>query len=261
MHFIKESLKITKIIFVLIFFVFHLNEITAQAIPDSIIKKIDHLFMPWNSKNTPGCAIGIVRNDELIYKAGYGMANLEYEIPNTSNTIYHIASVSKQFTAYCIVLLAKEGKLNLDDDIKKYLTWFPSMKEKITIRNLLTHTSGIRDQWFLLAISGTKVDDVITQEQIIKLLSKQQDLNFSPNDQSQYSNSGYTLLAEIIKTVSGKSLRQFSDSSIFKPLNMMQTQFNDNYCEIIKNRASSYNRKDSINFTNSIINSSKIYNQ
>src|ERR1700726_4383276 len=105
------------------------------------------------------------------------MSNLEYGIINTPETIYHMASVSKQFTAYAIVLLANQGKLSLDDDIRKYLSWFPDLKVKITIRNLLNHTSGIRDQWQLLAISGTRLDDVITQDHIIKILGKQEALN------------------------------------------------------------------------------------
>src|SRR6478609_8391397 len=104
----------------------------AQVLPDSTIKKIDSLFSKWNSVNSPGCTIGIVRNDSLIYAKGYGMANLEYGIPNTPETIFHMASVSKQFTAYSIVLLARQGKLNLDDDLHKYLTWFPDLKQKIT---------------------------------------------------------------------------------------------------------------------------------
>ncbi len=251
-------MRINKIIFLYIYSIFIINKNYSQSIPDSTIKKINNLFSLWNSENSPGCSIGIVRNDSLIYSAGYGMANLEHAIPNTSKTIYHIASVSKQFTAYSIVLLARQGKLNIDDDIRKYLTWFPDMKEKITIRNLLTHTSGIRDQWYLLTISGTKVDDIITQEQIIKILSNQQDLNFKPNDQALYSNSGYTLLAEIIKNVSGKSLKQFADSAIFKPLNMQQTRYNDDYCEIVKNRSNSYSRKDSIRFSNVILNCSNV---
>src|SRR6478736_4928850 len=156
--------------------------ISAQPLPDSITKKIDSLFLQWNTKNTPGCAIGIVRNDSLIYAKGYGMANLEYAIPNTPATIFHMGSVSKQFTAWSILLLERQGKLHLDDDIHKYLLWFPDLKEKITIRNLLNHTSGIRDQWQLLAISGTRLDDVITQDHIVKLLSKQQALNFKPGE-------------------------------------------------------------------------------
>ena len=149
----------------------------AQTVPDSIIKKIDGLFSQWNSQQSPGCVIGIIRNDSLIFARGYGLANLEYSIPNSPLTIYHMASVSKEFTAYSVLMLAKAGKLSLEDDIRKYLSWFPDLKEKITIRQLLNHTSGVRDQWQLLAISGTRLDDVITQEQIIKLLSRQQALN------------------------------------------------------------------------------------
>src|SRR5262245_21951039 len=129
------------------------KEASSQILPDSVIKKIDSLFISWNNENSPGCAIGIIRNDSLIYAKGYGMANLEYGIPNTPETISYMASVSKQFTAYCIVLLARQGKLSLDDDIHKYLSWFPDLNEKITVRNLLNNTSGIREELQLLAIS------------------------------------------------------------------------------------------------------------
>ncbi|MEP7232982.1 MAG: serine hydrolase domain-containing protein [Ginsengibacter sp.] len=225
----------------------------AQSLPDSTIKKIDSLFLKWNTANSPGCTVGIVRNDSLIFSKGYGMANLEYAISNEPQTLFHMASVSKQFTACSIVLLAKQGKLKLDDDIHKWLPWFPDLKEKITIRNLLNHTSGIRDQWQLLAISGTRLDDVITQDQIIKILSKQQALNFKPGDKYSYSNSGFTMLAEIVKAVSGQTLRQFTDSAIFKPLGMTNTHFHDDYTEIEKNRSYSYDRKDSIHFTNAVL--------
>lgn len=224
----------------------------AQALSDSTTKKIDALFKKWDSPNSPGCVIGIVRNDSLIYAKGYGLANLEYSVPNTPETIYHMASVSKQFTGFAIVLLEKEGKLKLDDDIHKYLPWFPDLKEKITIRHLLNHTSGIRDQWQLLAISGTRLDDVIKQEHIVKVLSKQQRLNFKPGDQYSYSNSGFTMLAEIVKSVSGKTLRQFTDSAIFKPLGMTNTHFHDDYTEIVKNRSYSYYPEGN-GFANSIL--------
>lgn len=225
----------------------------AQSLPDSTIKKIDSLFLKWNTANSPGCTVGIVRNDSLIFSKGYGMANLEYAIPNEPQTLYHMASVSKQFTAFSIVLLARQGKLKFDDDIHKWLPWFPDLKEKITIRNLLNHTSGIRDQWQLLAIAGTRLDDVITQDQIIKILSKQQALNFKPGDKFSYSNSGFTLLAEIVKAVSGQTLREFTDSVIFKPLGMVSTHVHDDYTEIEKNRSYSYDRKDSAHFANAIL--------
>jgi CubicO group peptidase (beta-lactamase class C family) len=241
------------LLIVLNFIFIFLNNARSQSLPDSVVKKIDSLFTKWNNENSPGCTVGIVRNDSLIYAKGYGMANLEYGIPNTPQTIFHMASVSKQFTAYSIVLLARQGKLNLDDDIHKYLTWFPDLKEKITIRNLLNHTSGVRDQWQLLTISGTRLDDVIKQDHIVKILSKQQALNFKPGDQYNYSNSGFTMLAEIVKSVTGQSLRKFTDSVIFKPLGMNNTHFHDDYTEIVKNRSYSYNRTDANHFANSIL--------
>jgi CubicO group peptidase (beta-lactamase class C family) len=244
--------KITSI-FILIILIASLSSLYSQSLPDSTIKKIDLLFRKWDNNNSPGCSIGIIRNDSLLFAKGYGMANLEYGIPIKPETIFHMASVSKQFTAYAIVLLAKQGKLKLDDDIHKYLSWIPDLKEKITIRHLLNHTSGIRDQWQLLAISGTRIDDVITQDHIVKILSKQQALNFKPGERYSYSNSGFTMLAEIVKSVTGQSLRQFTDSAIFRPLKMIHTHFHDDYTEIVKNRSYSYERTDSTHFENSIL--------
>lgn len=226
---------------------------SGQAIPDSMAKKIDSLFVRWNKSNSPGCTIGIVRNDSLIYTKGYGMANLEYAVPNTPETVFHMASISKQFTAWAIILLERQGRLNLEDDVRKYLPWFPDMKKVITVRHLLNHTSGIRDQWQLLSIAGTRLDDVITQDQVVKILGKQTALNFAPGEKYSYSNSGFTMLAEIVKSITGKSLRKFADSAIFIPLGMSSTHFHDDYTEIEKNRAYSYNRKDSINYANSIL--------
>ncbi|HEX8333213.1 MAG TPA: serine hydrolase domain-containing protein [Segetibacter sp.] len=227
---------------------------TAQVLPDSIIKKIDQLFSHKRSATSPGFSIGIVRNDSLIFSKGYGMANLEYSVPNSSESIYHMASVSKQFTAYCILLLEGQGKLKLDDDIRKYLTWFPDLKHKITIRHLLNHTSGIRDQWDLNVISGKRMDDVITQDYLLTLLSRQQALNFTPGAEYSYSNSNYTLMAEIVKTISGKSFRQFSDSAIFKPLGMKFTHVHDDHTELVPNRAYSYRPLDNDRFANAVLN-------
>ncbi len=214
--------------------------VTAQALPPEITDRIDSLFSQWARTSSPGCAVGVVRNDSLIFSKGFGMANLEYGVPITPETIFHIASVAKQFVAYSILLLEKQGKLSLEEDIHKYLSWFPDLKETITIRNLLNHTSGIRDQWELLAITGTRLEDVITQDQIIKILSKQQALNFKPGTNWSYSNSNFTLLAEIVRSISGQTLRQFTDSAIFKPLGMNNTHFHDDYREIVPNRSYPY---------------------
>jgi CubicO group peptidase (beta-lactamase class C family) len=226
----------------------------AQYLPDSIINKIDSLFAVYENNYSPGYAVGIVMGDSLVYAKGYGMANLEYGIPITPETIFHMASVSKQFTAYCLVLLANQGKLKLEDDVRKYLLWFPNMQSKITIYNILNHTSGIRDQWQLLAIAGTRLEDLITQEHIIKMLNEQRTLNFKPGEQYSYSNSGYTMAAEIIGTVTKHTLRQYSDSVIFRPLGMHNTFFHDDYQEIIRNRSYSYSNLGNNNYINSILN-------
>jgi CubicO group peptidase (beta-lactamase class C family) len=223
----------------------------SQSIPAETAKKIDSLFKQWDNKKSPGCAIGIVRNDSLIYAKGYGMANLEYSVPLTTQTVCEMGSVSKQFTAYTIMLLASQGKLSLDDDIHKYLPWMPYYEHKIAIKNLLYHTSGIRDYDQLLSIAGTTQEDVITREHVIKLLSKQESLSFDPGEQYMYSNSGYFLLGEIVHAVTGKSLRQFTDSAIFKPLGMNNTHFRDDYTELVPNRACPYTAADKIGIVNS----------
>lgn len=210
---------------------------SGSSVPEATI---DSIFSEWNHPNTPGVAVAVMKNGEVIFKKGYGMANLEYDIPNTSASIFHIASESKQYTAFCIVLLAKQGKLSLDDDIRKYLPYVPDFKEKITIRNLIHHTSGIRDQWQLLAIQGTRLEDVITTDHVLKLVSNQKDLNFKVGSRSLYCNTGYTLMAQIVQKVSGQSFRDFADSAIFKPLGMNDTHFHDDNTELVKGRTYSY---------------------
>lgn len=229
------------------------KSVCAQSLPASVTDRIDSLFRKWDRTSSPGWAVGVVRNDSLIFAKGYGMANLEYGVPISPTTIFHMASVSKQFTAFSIVLLARQGKIDLDGDIHQYLHWFPDLKEKITVRQLLNHTSGIRDQWQLLAIAGTRIDDVITQDHIIRLLSKQRALNFKPGDEYLYSNSGFTLLAEIVRSVTGQTLRQFTDSAIFRPLGMTHTHFHDDYTEIVPNRSYSYEEDGKGHYTNDIL--------
>lgn len=202
--------------------------------------QVDELFTPWDSDDSPGAAVAVVKDGAIIYKKGYGMANLEYDIPNTSSTIFHIASVSKQFTAFSILLLEKEGKLSLDDDIRKHIPEVPDFGKKITLKHLATHTSGMRDQWNLLAMAGWRLDDVITKEHVLKLVSKQKELNFIPGDEYLYCNTGFTLLAEVVARVSGQSFAEFTEARIFEPLQMSNTLFYDDHEKIVKNRAYSY---------------------
>ena len=224
----------------------------AQPLSDSITKRIDNLFKFYTA-TTPGCALAIVRKGEVVFQKGYGLANMEYNIPNAPTTIFHIASESKQYVAFCILLLEQEGKLSLDDDIRKYLDYVPDFGHVITIRHLIHHTSGLRDQWQLLANAGWQLDDVITQEHVIKLIAKQKALNFIPGDEHMYCNTGYTLLAEIVKKVSGQTLRQFADKRIFQPLGMKDTHFHDNYQELVPGRAYSYSQNGSGGYQHAVL--------
>ena len=239
------------------FFLIPVTDVFCQ-IPAATLAKIDSLFKPYQSPASPGFAVAIVKDGKLTFSRGYGMANLEYDIPITPSTIFHIASESKQFTAFCIVLLSQKGKLTLEDDIRTYLPYVPDFGKKITIRHLLTHTSGLRDQWQVLSVAGWQMDDVITQEQVIKMVSHQKELNFAPGDQMMYCNTGYTLLAEIVKKVSGQSLRQFAEQNIFQPLGMKQTHFHDNYEEIVKNRAYSYQPAENGKYAHSVLSYSTV---
>lgn len=205
--------------------------------------KVSQLMSAFNDK-TPGAVVAIVRNGKLAYGQGFGLANLEYEIPNTTTTPYHMASVSKQFTAFAIVMLANEGKLSLDEDIRKYLPEIPEFEHKITIRNLLNHTSGLRDHWTLWAMSGGLMDDVIRQSDLMRLIKRQKDLNFKPGEQFLYSNSGYLLLSEIVTATSGQNFADWMSDNVFKPLGMNSTQIYDDHERIVKNRAYSYKNND-----------------
>ena len=173
----------------------------------SVQNRVDSIFRRYDNPQSPGCALGVMQNDRLIYTRGYGMANLEHAIPITPTSIFHVASISKQFTAASILLLAQQGKLSVDDDIRKHIPELPDFGHRITIRHLLHHTSGLRDQWSLLSLGGWRPDDPKTEADIMELLSRQRELNFVPGTQHLYSNTGYTLMAVIVKRVSGRTLR------------------------------------------------------
>jgi CubicO group peptidase (beta-lactamase class C family) len=213
-------------------------------------KRIDQIMSLWDTKDSPGASIAVVQNDQIVFSKGYGLANLEYDIPIETNSIFHIASISKQVTAFAILLLEEEGKLSMDDDVRSYLPEVPDFGTPITLRHLANHTSGLRDQWNLLVMAGWRMDDVITTEQVMKLVAKQKDLNFQPGEEFLYCNTGFTLLAEIVKRVSGMSFAEFTQQRIFSPLKMENTLFYDDHQKLVKNRVYSY-YKDGNNYQKS----------
>jgi CubicO group peptidase (beta-lactamase class C family) len=214
------------------------NQAQAQADPAT---QVDKLFERWNKTSSPGCALAVMKDGRIVYKRGYGMADLDHDVVITPASIFHVASVSKQFTAVSILLLAQEGKLSLEDEVRKHIPELPDFGERITIRHLIHHTSGLRDQWDLLGLAGWRYSlDLITDEDILSVMSRQKDLNFRPGERHLYCNTGYTLLAQIVKRVSGQSFRAFTTARIFEPLGMKNTHFRDDHAEIVKGMAYGY---------------------
>ena len=192
-------------------------------------------------RGAPGCAVSVMRGGDILFAKGYGDANLEYDVPITPSSVFHVASVSKQFTALAVALLVADGRVSWDDDIRRYVPELPDLGEPITLRHLAHHTSGIRDQWSLLQMAGWRWEgDVITQGDVLDLLSRQTAVHFPPGSRYLYSNSGYTLLAVVVERVSGRTLREFTTTRLFEPLGMTQTTFRDDHTMIVRNRAYAY---------------------
>jgi CubicO group peptidase (beta-lactamase class C family) len=216
----------------------------AQTLPPDVAKQVNKVFEKWDKPDSPGCALGIYRDGQIVYKHGYGIADLNDDVPIMPATVFHLASMSKQFTAASIVLLAQQGKLSLDDDVRKYIPELPDFGERITIRHLVHHTSGLRDQWNLLELAGWRYSlDLITDDDVMSVMSRQKDLNFKPGDKHVYCNTGYTLMGLIVKRVSGMSLREYTTKNIFEPLGMTHTHFRDDHAEIIKHDALGYEQE------------------
>ncbi|WP_448566108.1 serine hydrolase domain-containing protein [Thalassotalea ganghwensis] len=201
---------------------------------------IDKMIAHSINAQSPGAAIGVIKNNELIFAKGYGLANLEYNIPINSKSIFRIGSTSKQFTAACIILLVQQGKLSLNDKITKFFPDFPEYGDEITVKHLLNHTSGIRDYLTLSYMSGLGESDVFTDNQVKAWLVGQSNTNIVAGSQFQYTNSGYWLLGQIVEIVSGMSLSEYAQKEIFSPLGMNNTHFHDNHKQVVKNRASGY---------------------
>lgn len=201
---------------------------------------VDSIFAKWEIPNSPGGAVGIVKEGKLIYAKGYGLANLEYGKPNSPTSVFRIGSTSKQFTAACIVLLAEQGKLSYDEKLSKFFPEFPEYADNISVIHLLNHSSGIRDYLTLSYLAGLGVDDFFTDQDVMKWLINQSETNFSPNEEYLYSNSGYWLLGQIVKKVSGRDMADFARENLFRPLEMNNTHFHNDHSQIVKNRASGY---------------------
>src|ERR1051325_8549675 len=200
---------------------------------------VDTIFAPFARRNEPGCVVGVVRGGQLAIAKGYGAADLYRKIANTPRTPFYVASLSKQFTAMSVVLLAQDGKLSLTDDVRKWIPEVPRLGP-ITIEQLLNHTSGLRDYYSLLGITGWRPNELFTEATLLDLISRQRALNFTPGSEFLYNNTGYALLGIVVRRASGESLRQFAATRIFKPLGMTHTQFRDDHSQVIDGEAIGY---------------------
>jgi CubicO group peptidase (beta-lactamase class C family) len=206
--------------------------------------RIDRMFVDYAGEG-PGCTVAVVRDGKLLSAHAYGLADLDHEAPLVPDSVFHVASLSKQFTAFSIVLLEHRGKLSLDDDVRRWIPELPAFGgRRITLRHLLWHTSGLRDQWDLLDMAGWRVEeDIVTTPDILALVARQRDLNFDPGAEFYYSNTNYTLLGVIVERASGKSLRKFAEDEIFRPLSMTHTFFRDDHTEVVAGRALAYEKR------------------
>ena len=211
-----------------------------SPLADSLVKRIDAVFARYGSLEAPGCAVGVFQGGHIVMEKGYGAANIEYRVPLTPTSPMIMGSVSKQFTAASIALLAQDGRLALSDDVRKYLPELPDYGKTITIDHLVHHTSGLRDFWALYETAGDRLDDGYTVKDVLTLAAHQHHLNFDPGAEYNYSNTGYVALGEIVHRVSGRTLRQFAAERIFAPLGMTSSQFHDDHNEPVPGRVIAY---------------------
>ncbi|HEX6039282.1 serine hydrolase domain-containing protein [Longimicrobium sp.] len=215
------------------------------AAQTSLAARADSLFAEFDSTTTPGCAVALSQDGRTVLARAYGMANLEHGIPNTMETVFEAGSVSKQFTAAAVVLLARQGKLSLDDDARRYVPELPDYGTPITLRHLLTHTSGLRDWGSVVELAGwPRGTRIHTHAHALDVIRRQRSLNFATGTEYGYSNTGYNLLAIIVERVSGVSLAEFTRRELFAPLGMTHTTWRDDFTRVVPGRAEAYARRD-----------------
>jgi CubicO group peptidase (beta-lactamase class C family)/ketosteroid isomerase-like protein len=206
------------------------------------IAHVDSLFAPYARGDTPGCAISILHGGDVVLRRGYGFADIAGAARITTATPFYAASVSKQFAAFAVALLADQGRLSLDDDVRRWIPEVPEYGRIITVRHLIHHTSGLRDYLALLGLAGWPADGTLTYAEFLELVGRQRALNFEPGSQFLYSNTGYVLLSVLVERVTGQSLREFAAEQIFTPLGMTSTVFRDDHRMAVDGMALGYAR-------------------
>ncbi|MHB1327075.1 MAG: serine hydrolase domain-containing protein [Gemmatimonadales bacterium] len=219
------------------------------------VAAIDAAFRPFDRSTSPGCAVAVYQDGQIRFAKGYGMADLERNVPIRPHTMFDLGSTSKQFASASILLLAQDGKLALTDDVRKYIPELPEYPDgPITVDHLIRHTSGIRDYIGLMILGGFRTNDVTDDADALAAIVRQRNLNFAPGSQWLYSNSGYFLMSLIVERVSGKNLKDFSQERIFTPLGMHQTHFRNSHVALVPDRALAYEEVDSAQYVLDVAN-------
>jgi CubicO group peptidase (beta-lactamase class C family) len=216
--------------------------VLATAAQPPWASQVDGLFARWDRSDSPGCALGVFRDGRIAYARGYGMADAEHDVPITVDSVFYVGSLSKQFTAMAAALAIQQGKLSVEDPIRRYLPELPDYASRITVGHLLHHTSGLRDYNTLLSIAGRRGDEAYDNRVVLRMTARQKALNFAPGDEYLYSNTGYTLLASVIERATGKPFAAFAGEHVFTPLGMTVTHYHVDATRLIRDRAMAYER-------------------
>ncbi|MDX1747218.1 MAG: serine hydrolase domain-containing protein, partial [Halobacteriales archaeon] len=215
--------------------------LASQAVSTEREAAVDEVFGEYDGIDVPGCAVGVSQDGAIVLENAYGMTDLEHDVPNSPISVFENGSVSKQFTAAATILLALDGEISLDDDIRDYFPEIPDYGETITIRHLLNHTSGLRDWGSVAGIHGwprtTRVHD---HTHALDIIARQEELNYAPGTYYSYTNSGYNLQAMLVERVTGQSFAEFSKERLFEPLGLTRTQWRDDYRRVVEDRAIAY---------------------
>ena len=214
-----------------------------DALDPAVVAKIDAVFADWSAPDAPGCSVGVYREGKVLFTKGYGAANLEHQVPNAANTVFDLGSTSKHVTASCIALLSVEGKLGLDDPVRKHVPELPAWGDRVTIRHLLHHVGGVRDYVALILMQGRTIQDRTTDADALAVLARQKDLCFEPGTKQQYSNSGFFLLSRVVLGASGKTLAEYARQEFFEPLGMTSTLYYDDSTRVVPHRATAYGKR------------------
>ena len=216
----------------------------AAEITPEMAGQIDSVFADLSGTRGPGCAVAIMRDHQVVFARGYGMANLEHHIAITPESVFGLQSTSKQFVAMAVVLLIQDGKLAFDDDVRKYVPELPDYGEPITVRHLLEHTSGLRDVEILLQDQGWGSDETLSDDYLMQLILRQKALNHPPGAAASYTNTGYFLLPIIVERITKERFGDFLDRRIFQPLGMAHTRYRDDFRTVIDDCVTGYTRKE-----------------